>query len=141
MSALVGGSDVDGAFMNLGRVAAAMGVVILVGELLLARQDVPRVIYITAERFSFTPSQVPVRLGEEVEFRITSEDTSHGFRIAGTSVNAAIPKRGHGALSMRFRPDRPGRYKFECNRMCGAGHDFMQGVVIVEDPTAPKTSR
>jgi cytochrome c oxidase subunit 2 len=127
--------------MSMGRIAALTGVVILAGELLIARQDSPRVIYITAERFSFSPSQVSVRLGEEVEFRISSEDTSHGFRIVGTSLNTAIPKRGHGELAVKFRPDRPGRYKFECNRMCGAGHSFMQGVVIVDDPTAPKASR
>ena len=127
--------------MSIGRVATAITVILFAGELLLARQEAPRVIYITAERFSFSPSEIALRLGEEVEFRITSEDTSHGFRIAGTAVNMAVPKRGHGELSVRFRPDSPGRYKFECNRMCGAGHNFMQGVVIVEDPTAPKTSR
>jgi cytochrome c oxidase subunit II len=127
--------------MRIGRIAAVTGVLLLAGEFLMARQDAPRVIYITAERFSFSPSQVSLRLGEEVEFRITSEDTSHGFRIAGTSLNVAIPKRGHGELAVKFRPDRSGRYKLECNRMCGAGHSFMQGVVIVEDPAAPRTSR
>jgi len=127
--------------MSIGRIAAVMGAVVLAGEFLMARQDSPRVIYITAERFSFSPSQLSLRVGEEVEFRISSEDTSHGFRIAGTSLNTTIPKRGHGELAVKFRPDHPGRYKFECNRMCGAGHSFMQGVVIVEDPAAPKTSR
>src|SRR5262245_12981806 len=141
MSVLVGGSEAHGAHMSIGRIASVMSVVILAGEFLIARQESPRVIYITAERFSFSPSQVFLRQGEEVEFRISSEDTSHGFRIAGTSLNTAIPKRGHGELAVKFRPDRPGRFKFECNRMCGAGHSFMQGVVIVEDPAAPNRSK
>lgn len=127
--------------MSIGRVAAATAIVIVVSGILLARQDTPRVIHITAERFSFTPSEISLRLGEEVEFRINSEDTAHGFRIAGTPINTAIPKRGQGELAVRFRADRPGRIKFECSRMCGAGHNFMQGVVIVEDSTAPKAAR
>jgi heme/copper-type cytochrome/quinol oxidase subunit 2 len=32
---------------------------------------------------------------------------------------------------MLFRPEHTGRYTFECSRMCGAGHDFMRGVVLV----------
>ena len=67
---------VHGAHMGIGRIAAVMGAVIFAGEFLMARQDSPRVIYITAERFSFSPSQISLRLGEEVEFRISSEDTS-----------------------------------------------------------------
>ena len=93
-----------------------------------------RIIRITAERFSFTPSQVTIAPGEEVELRLKSDDTSHGFRITGTDVNVAIPKRGRKELSVMFRPMQPGRYAFECTRMCGAGHNFMRGVLIVRDP-------
>ena len=27
----------------------------------------------------------------------------------------------------------PGRYVFECSRMCGAGHGFMRGTLIVRE--------
>jgi cytochrome c oxidase subunit 2 len=96
-----------------------------------AQEPEPRVIRITAERFSFTPSEVTVRLGETVEFRIQSDDTSHGFRLVGTNINMEIPKRGGGELSVAFRPEQAGKYAFECSRMCGAGHDFMRGEVVV----------
>jgi cytochrome c oxidase subunit 2 len=96
-----------------------------------------RVIHITAERFAFTPSQIVVAVDEEVELRLKSDDTSHGFRIAGTSVNVAIPKRGRDELSVVFRPTAPGRYTFECTRMCGAGHGFMRGVLVVRPRTDP----
>ena len=112
-----------------------------VSATLAAFQESPRIIDITAERFAFTPSEISLRVGEEVEFRINSEDTAHGFRIAGTPVNRAIPKRGKGELAIRFRPERAGRYNFECNRMCGAGHNFMRGVVIVYDPRDSKASK
>src|ERR1700741_50909 len=91
----------------------------------------PRVIEITAERFQLWPSEVVVREGEEVELRLRSDDTIHGFRILGSGTNLQVPKPGHRAATARFMGSRPGRYTFECNRLCGAGHDFMRGVIVV----------
>jgi hypothetical protein len=65
--------------------------------------------------------------------RIRSNDTSHGFRIVGTETSIAIPKRGKGEASIRVRLDQPGTYTFECNRMCGAGHNFMRGEIVVRE--------
>ena len=91
----------------------------------------PRIIEVTAERFEFWPSEISVTEGEEVELRLRSQDTLHGFRIVGAGTNVLIPKRGKGSAVARFTGMRPGRYTFECNRMCGAGHNFMRGVLIV----------
>jgi cytochrome c oxidase subunit 2 len=96
----------------------------------------PRVIEITAERFEFWPSEIIVAQGEEVELRIHSEDTLHGFRLVGGGVNLLIPKRGKGEAVARFTGTRPGRYTFECSRMCGAGHHFMRGELIVRGTAA-----
>lgn len=90
-----------------------------------------RVVEIRAERFDFWPSEVTVAENEEVELRVRSDDTMHGFRIVGTGTNVRIPKRGQGYAAIRFTGSRPGRYTFECSRMCGAGHSFMRGVLIV----------
>lgn len=95
-----------------------------------------RVMRVDAERFAFTPSRLRVEVGEEVELRLKSADTAHGFRIVGTSTNVAIPNRGSGEAVVVVRFDRPGRYTFECSRMCGAGHDFMRGEIVVRDRPA-----
>ena len=95
------------------------------------QKTAPRVIEITAERFEFWPSEVVVAAGEEVELRIHSEDTLHGFRLVGGGVNLLVPKRGKGVAVARFTGARPGRYTFECSRMCGAGHHFMRGELVV----------
>ena len=95
-----------------------------------------RVIRITAERFSFTPSRIEIDPGEEVEVRIKSDDTSHGFRIVGADTDVTIPKRGKGDIVVPLKFDKPGRYVFECSRMCGAGHNFMRGEVIVRERTS-----
>jgi heme/copper-type cytochrome/quinol oxidase subunit 2 len=91
----------------------------------------PRIIEISAERFEFWPSEINVTEGEELELRLRSQDTLHGFRIVGAGTNVLIPKRGKGHAVARFTGTRPGRYTFECNRMCGAGHNFMRGVLVV----------
>ena len=92
-----------------------------------------RVIRVTAERFSFTPSRIEIDPGEEVEIRLKSDDTSHGFRIVGTDTDLAIPKRGKGDIVVPIKFDKPGRYVFECSRMCGAGHNFMRGELVVRE--------
>lgn len=91
----------------------------------------PRVVNVTAERFSFTPSEIRLKVNEPVEIRLRSEDTDHGFRILDTDHDVRIPKRGKGTATVTFRPTREGRYTFECSHICGAGHGFMRGTLIV----------
>ena len=105
----------------------------VLGGGLVPQPPARRVIRIAAERFTFTPSQVVVSVGEDVEFHLTSDDTAHGFRIVGAGVNVTIPKRGRKALVVPFQATEAGRYTFECSRMCGAGHTFMRGVLIVRE--------
>jgi cytochrome c oxidase subunit 2 len=92
----------------------------------------PQVIEISAERFSFNPSEIRVKAGTQLEIRLTSEDTMHGFKILGTDIDLELPKRGRGVAAVMFTPT-PGRYTFECSRLCGAGHSFMRGVIIATE--------
>jgi cytochrome c oxidase subunit 2 len=96
-----------------------------------AAQDA-RVIEITAERFAFTPSEIRVKAGTRLEIRLESDDTAHGFRIVGTDVDIELPKRGRGVATVMFQP-KAGRYTFECSNLCGAGHEFMRGVIIATE--------
>jgi cytochrome c oxidase subunit 2 len=91
-----------------------------------------RKISIEAERFNFSPSRIKVAVGEEVEIHLRSADTSHGFKIENTDIDLEIPKRGKGEAVVRYKAANAGRFKFECSRMCGAGHHFMQGEIVVE---------
>jgi cytochrome c oxidase subunit II len=90
-----------------------------------------RVIEIAAERFTFTPSEIRVKAGTRLEIRLQSDDTAHGFHIVGTDVDVELPKRGRGVATVMFEP-QAGRYTFECSQLCGAGHEFMRGVIIAE---------
>lgn len=102
------------------------------------RQSVPatQTVEVTAERFSFTPSEIKTTVGTVLTIRLKSDDTDHGFRIVGTNVNIEIPKRSRGVATVTFTPAEAGRYTFECSRLCGAGHAFMRGVIIATAPPA-----
>jgi cytochrome c oxidase subunit 2 len=90
------------------------------------------VVEVSAERFSFTPSEIRVKAGTRLELRISSEDTAHGFHIIGTDIDIELPKRGRGFATVIFQPNA-GRYTFECSQICGAGHEFMRGVIIAAE--------
>jgi cytochrome c oxidase subunit 2 len=117
------------------RVVIGLAAVLFTGSALtwlpgLGAQEA-RVVEITAERFSFNPSEIRVKAGTPLEIRLTSEDTMHGFHIIGTDIDIELPKRGRGTATVKFQP-AAGRYTFECSRLCGAGHSFMRGVIIAE---------
>jgi cytochrome c oxidase subunit II len=118
-----------------------MAVALLMPGANAGSQTQRRVVRVSAERFAFTPSRIVVDAGDEIEMRVSSDDTAHGFRIAGTSVNVVIPKRGRGEVSVSFRAPEPGRYVFECTRMCGAGHHFMRGELLVRNPSASQSRK
>lgn len=99
-----------------------------------------RVVHVAAERFAFVPSEITAEEGETLELRLTSDDTIHGFRLVGpggAGTDVAIPKRGRGDVRVRFEASTPGRYTFECSRVCGAGHGFMRGTVQVKARPSP----
>lgn len=95
-----------------------------------------RVVSVLAERFLFSPSEIRVAAGVTLELRVRSNDTMHGFRIVGQGVDVAVPKRRQGEAVVLFDAVEPGRYRFECSRLCGAGHNFMQGEIVVVEPAA-----
>ena len=111
-------------------VIGALGLIVLTGNAVAQERQVVRIV---AERFTFTPSRIEVAVGTTVEIHIRSEDTDHGFHIVG-GRNVIIPKRRQGEAVVVFEADEPGTYRFECSKLCGAGHNFMKGEIIVTAP-------
>ena len=112
---------------------AMVGVLGLLALTANAMAQERQVVRIVAERFTFTPSRIEVAVGTTVEIHIRSEDTNHGFHIVG-GRNVIIPKRRLGEAVVVFEADEPGTYRFECSKLCGAGHNFMKGEIIVTAP-------
>jgi len=69
-------------------------------------QKPDRVVTITAERFTFSPSKITLKQGQLVEFVLISDDTDHGFKIPSASIDVAIPPQSFLRLE-RLRSSAP----------------------------------
>ena len=90
-----------------------------------------RVIHITAKKFEFSPDSITLKKGEPVVFEISSEDRRHGFSLHAFGVRSdVLPGK---VSSIRFTPDKTGKFTFSCDVFCGDGHEDMTGTVVVTD--------
>jgi cytochrome c oxidase subunit 2 len=119
--------------VGLAVAAVALAAVVGPAHRAQAQAQEAEVVEISAERFAFTPSEFRTPVGVPVVLRLSSQDTDHGFRIVGTKVNVRIPKRNRGVIDVTFVPESAGRYTFECSHVCGAGHSFMRGAIVVTE--------
>ena len=94
-----------------------------------AARPAEQVIHITAKMFEFTPGEITIRKGEPVVIEIKSEDVKHGFSLPDFKVRANV-EPGKTA-SVRFTPDKAGRFTFACDVFCGDGHEDMSGTLVV----------
>jgi cytochrome c oxidase subunit 2 len=91
----------------------------------------PRVIEVTAKRFTFEPAKIEVTEGERVRLVLKSADGVHGLKIEKFRVNKLIP-RGEKPVTLDFVASAPGTYEILCSEECGDGHDAMQGTLVVK---------
>lgn len=68
--------------------------------------------------------------GSQVTFYVTSKDVMHGFQIEKHTLNLELVPGQVARATANF--NRPGTYHIICNHYCGAGHQVMYGVIIVE---------
>jgi cytochrome c oxidase subunit 2 len=90
----------------------------------------PRVIEITAKRFEFSPSQITLKRGETVKFRLVSQDVEHGFFLRALKVDEEILPGQTNEVTVT--PQVAGTFTLICDHFCGANHGNMMMTVIVE---------
>lgn len=93
-------------------------------------------VYIRAQIWLFTPSEIRVPAGSTVTFYATSQDVQHGLKLAGTNINMMVLPGQVARLTATF--NNPGTYNFICHEYCGQLHHTMYGRLIVEAPAAPE---
>ena len=93
-------------------------------------QPEANVIKITARRFEYSPNQIHLKKDVPVVLEFTSLDIVMGFSLPDFNVRTDIIP---GMLTrVSFTPDKIGEFLFHCDIFCGAGHEDMTGVVIVD---------
>nr|WP_245192177.1 cupredoxin domain-containing protein [Herbaspirillum sp. 3C11] len=92
-------------------------------------QPKERVIKVTAKRFDFAPSVIPLKRGVPVTLELTSLDIPMGFNAPDFGVRAdMLPGK---VAKLRFVPDKTGEFTFYCDIFCGSGHESMSGSLVV----------
>lgn len=113
----------------------------------VSQSQEPQVIEVSAKKYEFTPSQIHVKQGTRVEFKVHSEDETHGIKLSvypegskehgkpglqfeQPAANGKVTKGMDQVLD--FVAQEPGTYEFKCAKVCGFGHGRMKGELIVE---------
>ncbi|PLW79296.1 hypothetical protein C0585_08455 [Candidatus Woesearchaeota archaeon] len=82
-----------------------------------------------ARQWEFEPSTIEVNKGDTVVLTVTNIDVEHGIAIPEFNVDLELAP---GTTStVEFVADKTGEFKFNCNTYCGAGHELMEGILIV----------
>jgi cytochrome c oxidase subunit II len=89
----------------------------------------PRVVSITAKRFSFEPNEITLKKGEPVTLQITSNDVTHGFFLRPLKIDEDIEPGK--TTSVTVTPDKAGKFTLICDHLCGIHHGSMRMTVNV----------
>ena len=82
------------------------------------------------KKYSIEPAEIHVKMGETIEFHVSTTDVQHGFDVPDLGIKESVqPSR---PAVFRFTADRKGAFEVKCGILCGAGHDRMRGKLIVE---------
>jgi heme/copper-type cytochrome/quinol oxidase subunit 2 len=87
-------------------------------------------IEMTAERYHFTPEELHIKAGTLVTLKITALDGTHGIAISDFGIDATLPERQ--VTEVQFYLPSRGEFDFACSHLCGIGHFWMGGRIIVE---------
>ena len=95
-----------------------------------AQTDEPRVIEVTAQRFSFEPAEIEASVGERVRLVVRSADGVHGLEIKKLKIKKEVP-RGGEPVTIDFTATTEGTFPILCSEYCGKGHSDMRGMLVV----------
>jgi cytochrome c oxidase subunit II len=95
----------------------------------IAQSAEPRIIAVTARRFVYEPSEIPLKVGERVVVEINSLDFVHGMNIPDLGKRFdLVPGR---VTRVELQPGTTGVIDFVCDNFCGEGHENMHGRFVV----------
>ena len=94
-------------------------------------ETVPKqTVAMTAERYTFSPEEVHVKAGTLVTLEVTALDGTHGISAPDYGIDVSLPEKR--PVAVRFYASAKGEHSFSCSHLCGIGHFWMGGKIIVE---------
>ena len=100
-------------------------------SLLVHAQETPRVIPITAKRFTFSPAEVTLKKGETVKLELKTEDVTHGFFMKALHIDATLEPGKTAEVTVT--PETAGKFLTICDHFCGAQHGNMHMTIVVTE--------
>jgi cytochrome c oxidase subunit II len=99
-----------------------------------AAKEHAKVVEVAGMQYAWEFSDEDFMVGEEIQFRVTSKDVTHGFGIYDPELKLiaqtqAMPEYTN-TLTITF--NKPGTYKILCLEYCSVGHHVMMKDIIVK---------
>ena len=119
-------------------VLATMGVTVVASLFFLpyptaaaARDATP--VTVTAQQYAWQLSATTFKVGQKVDFAVTSSDVNHGFGLYGPRGALLIQVQAMPTYTnhLVFTFPTPGTYTIRCLEYCGLAHDVMQTTLMV----------
>jgi len=85
--------------------------------------------------FKFTPKQIVLKVGEPVQFKITSKDTIHSFTVKDLGIDVELTPGGQ-KISDVFTPQQTGTFQITC-RIHSVSAYGMEGFLVVTETGEP----
>lgn len=113
--------------------AAIAGLTLLPWPYDVHRSEVTRHIDVKARQWAWELSDQTARVGEVIEFRVTSEDVNHSFALYDNQqqIVAQIQAMPGFVNKVTHRFTNPGLYKVLCLEYCGVAHHGMAAEIQV----------
>jgi len=111
------------------RVGVLAGIALAGGPLVILAQPKPRIIPIRAQKFTYEPAELTLKMDEPVIFQLTTADVVMGFSVPDFKVRGTIIPGQVTEVAMT--PNKVGEFIFLCDVFCGSGHENMEGTMRV----------
>lgn len=95
----------------------------------------PTIVDVEAVQFGWLMSETEFKVGEPVEFHVTSKDVNHGFGIydEDLTIIAQTQAMPEYTNNVYITFTKPGTYKILCLEYCGTAHHYMVTEITVTE--------
>jgi cytochrome c oxidase subunit II len=95
----------------------------------------PKIVDVEAIQFGWKMSETEFKVGEPIEFHVTSSDVTHGFGIYDSELNLLAQTQAMPEYTNKvyITFDKPGTYEVLCLEYCGLAHHLMIGKIEVTE--------